>query len=336
MSTCRAHPLLLLTASVALTALAASRAGAAPRLGPPSLYLQDEPHRVAVVEARGVVDDGRAAFVRRQLLLGDRAEEEMPPELVVRMGPEALAAIEIGRTYVLGYTRLRPAARQRRVYEEDPLGPSVVALPGVGDALLDDTPAIRRLVTTPAEGDRRTLEAVLDQLARPGALSQRFAAAELLLRRELQELVTAADVKRLQAVLAAPELDPMAHDVLLRAAEPLAARFGGEWLAEDCRRVLKAHGTELDLHSFVPSLVLTAARILGKVGNRDDVPLLARHLLSNNPGVAKAALPSMAALDPVATGERVRELVARDDLLAETRRVLERYLNQRAEGGQGG
>lgn len=328
----------LFVAALPLLALAlrAPDADAAPRLQPPSHYLQEGPNLVAVAEALTRVDDRHVAFRRIELLSGGAEEAETPRELVLRMSPETIAEVEIGERYLLGYTRWRKAARTRGTYEEDPQGPSIVELPAIGDALLADTPAMRRLVTASARVDRRALDAVLAQLRHPATLSRRFAAGELYLRPELRQLVRQKDLEALGAILADETLDPMTHEILLRAGETLVERLGGEWLAVASRRVLERHGGELDLRSFVPSLVVTAARALGKTGDRGDVELLAKHLTSNNPGVAKAALAAMEGLDLASTRTRVAALVERSDLHVETRRVMEKFLRDHPEAAAEG
>ena len=154
----------------------------------------------------------------------------------------------------------------------------------------------------------------------------RFVAAELLLRPELQEIVAPQDVEVLRKRLRTLAPDPLSRDLLLRAASTVAEREGGAWLAEECRHVLASYGTELDLGSPVPALLVTAAKALGKTGSAKDLKLLEGHFYSNNPGVAKAALTAMDGFDPAATAKAVKKALEKGGLHTESRRAMERYL----------
>jgi len=297
------------------------------RLGPPSEALVKEPHLVVAVEAREVLDGGRVAFERREVLLG----EGVPERIEVRF-EEEVPAVEPGGRYVLGYQTLRRVADSRTLYEDDPEGPSVVRLPVLGDALLEDSPEIRRIVLSAAGDEKATarelLDAVVRQLPRPQVVSLRFVAAELLFRPELQELAGPKEVQVIRERLPTLASDPFSRDLLLQAASTFALVEGGGWLAEESRSVLSSYGTELDLSSGVPSLLVTAAKALAKTGKAADVPLLERHLFSNNPGVAKASLKAMDALDRTAAVAAVKKALAKDGLHAESRRALEAYLSR--------
>ncbi len=307
----------------------ASNAGAA-RLGPPSEYLVKAPHLVVIVEAREKLDDQRVVFERREVLLG----EGIPEQMSVRVDEETFAVVTAGERYLLGYQILRQVARSRTLFEVDPEGPKAVQLPGMGDALLDDTPEMRRIILSAAAAEgaeekattRELLDLVLTQVVRPQAYSVRFVAAELLLRPELQEIVTAKDVEVLRQRLRTLAPDPFSRDLLLRAASTVAEREGSAWLAEECRHVLASYGTELDLGSPVPALLVTAAKALGKTGTAKDLKLLEKYFFSNNPGVAKASLKAMDALDSVATLKAVRKALEGDGLHTESRRALEVYV----------
>lgn len=313
----------------ALAWMAAPDAGAV-RLGPPSEALVKEPHLVVAVEAREVLGDGRVAFDRREVLLG----EGIPERIEVRVEEETLTAVEPGGRYVLGYKTLRRVGRSRTLYEDDPEGPSAVRLPVLGDALFEDTPEIRRIVLSAAakEGSeakataQELLDAVVRQLERPDAFSLRFVAAELLFRPELQELVGAKEARVVRERLRTLESDPFSRDLLLQAASTFSGVEDEGWLAEESRRVLSSYGTELDLSSAVPSLLVTAAKALAKTGTAADVPLLERHLFSNNPGVAKASLSAMDVLDRAVAVAAVKKALGKDGLHAESRRALEAYL----------
>ncbi|MDX1385210.1 MAG: hypothetical protein R3190_16270 [Thermoanaerobaculia bacterium] len=313
------------TTIVLLTALlAAGAAWPSKQLGPPSQFLLQQENKVAAVKALETTDDGLARFERLAALHGETAET-----LTVRMPAEVLERVEVGKSYVLGYTELL-RDRRTHIYGPDPRGPRILGIPAVGEALLDDSPSMRALTTARAEGeelsDRARLDAVLAQLGREDVQARRFVLAELVLWPGLTDLVGEEDREVLARTVSEGNLEPMAHDYLLRAAKPKAKSWGSEWLAEDCRRLLTAYGTELDLLSPVPSLLVIALETLAVTGEPRDLDLAAQHVASNNPGVGRAAFKAMVALNPEEARERADGLLEGDDLHADTRRELLRYL----------
>lgn len=293
--------------------------------------MHEEGNRSAVVRIAEVTPEGRY-----RLEVVERLRGETPDGLVVRLvgNPwESGTLIEPGRTYILGHTD-KPARRSYR-WDTDPEGPRVLGVPGVGPALFESSSAMRTLVRDHPEDapltDRARLDAVLEQLQRSDVQSRRFVLAELALDRGLRELVDEADLELLRATLESGELEPMAHDYLLRAAQPMIDRWGGDWLAADCRRLAAGHGTRLDLASLVPSLLVTAFETLARTGVASDAELGRRHLASNNPGVGKAAFAAIVALDPGMAAEVAAAYGDSDELHPDTRLMLRRYAAQASE-----
>lgn len=307
----------------------APAAQGAKRLGPPSSALRQASHIVVVAEAR-LAGAGRLSLRPRLALFGQAPTEE----IVVRVEGEGPPALAEGETYVVGYTAYRQIPLLRGGLELDPDGPRVLELPGVGPAWFADTPQIRLLVTSPEAEKRALLDAIFGLMAGSEPGGRRFAVLELALRPGLHGAVTAADLGVVQRELRSAE-DPMAREFLLQAARDLAGRFGGAWLAEICRAILAEAGTEYDLTSYVPQLVLTAVQTLEEFGGEEDVPRLAPLLHANNPGVAKAALGALDALAPAAALARALAACRAGDLHPETRRALGRFLEDKGKGSEG-
>jgi hypothetical protein len=173
------------------------------------------------------------------------------------------------------------------------------------------------------------LEAVLSLLAGPDAATQRLVTAELAFRPGQIEQVTESDLETVKAVLASGDLAERAIEYLLRAMTPHVDRLGGDWLADECRHLLESHGVELDLASFVPSLLVVALRTLAVTGNDEDAGLALGHLSSNNPEVGISALEAAAALDPKLTRSTVAAVVDQDTMHPDTRRAIQVFLDAR-------
>jgi hypothetical protein len=275
--------------------------------------------------ARAKEADGKVIFRRVEVLLGEARRRE-----TIRMDEEIWATVVIGETYLIGYTRLRRPPRTHGIYEIDPAGARLLIAPAVGSMLLADTAPLRVLILPPADDEepaaRARLEVVFAALEGEPDVAARFAAAELLFGSALQQVFGEADIAQFSAVITRAASDPQLQDLLLKACVPLAGLAGGEWLAAISRQVLAAHGTKIDFASYVPAVLESAAKALAVVGQGDDASALEPHLRSTHPGVAKAVIASLDALDPAAARRAAAAAVATADLPSENRRVLERYL----------
>lgn len=300
---------------------------AAKRLGPPSLALTAPENRVAVLTAVELSDAGVVFACVAQL------HGETPARIAMRVSARARGGIDIGRSYIIGYTTVRRDPRGRsRDFQLDPEGPRMVELPAVGEALFEDTAAMRRLVRRQEDGkepgEQQILEAIIEQVARPDSRTRTFVLAELMLRPRLADLADEADLEALRATLVDGNLEPQARSYLLSAVAPAAEAGRAGWLAEGCRQVVIEYEPELDLASFVPSLIETAMQTLQGIGRPQDAALLARYLHSNNPGVGIAALGAMAALDESLAVEAARRALEAGGLHSDVRGALERYLGE--------
>jgi len=308
---------LLTFALVALLAVALSEAG--PRLEAPSKYMKQDRYNSAVVRVTEVTENGRFKLEVIENLYGETADG-----LIVRASGGGDGWIEAGKVYIIGHTD-KPARRTYR-YDVDPEGSRILGVPAVGHAVLANTESMRTLVRQHPEDapltDEKRLEAVLEQLGDEDVLSRRFVTAELALDPELRALVDKKQLALLKETVASGVLEPVAHEYLLRAAHPMIDSWGSEWLAEDTRAIVSSHGAELDLVSPIPSLLVTAFKTLQVTGKRADAELARPHVASNNPGVGKAAFSAMVALDEGLAKKAAPELLSREDLHGDIRRVV--------------
>jgi hypothetical protein len=301
---------------------------AAKKLGPPIEDLQSTPDRIRIVvaEAKDKPDKGKIRFAITERLIG-----EAPEEVVLRTGQDSYFDVEPGQSYVVAWTYMR---RNRGViggYEEDPAGPSTVTVLGLGaTTIFEGTPEMRYLfspgvVTDPNAADR-VIAALLTQMRRPDHRTRGLVIAELYLRKDLTEKVSADQARSLQEILQAKDLDDQHRQLLYDTAVRVDPALTTPWLAEDMRNTIQQHGAQYDLRSFVPSLVISAAEGLQQRGNADDIELLGTLLYSNNPGVSKAALAAIDHFDPAAAKARGEQAMKDGGIHDETRRVLTRYL----------
>ena len=324
------------TTPIAVIALFAGPLTAATWVQPPSEILTRNENSAVVVEAIGSGESGAGETVTYRFKTRKVLHGEAEPVLRVRMEAETMDRIEPGARYVLGYTDLLPVPLQKKTFTSDPQGPRIIDMDDAGPALVEDTKAVRRLIATAKSTDPRDAERdvklILRQMDDDQPAALRFVAAELHLRRGLSEKLTSDAGEALDAAWRRAADDPLARYHLLSVTEKQVAVLGPDRVARYAREVLDSHGARLELASYRPLLILTAARALGPVGLNDDLLRLERHLYSNNTGIPKVALPSMAAIDPEATLEAVNRALALEDLNPETRRVLNAYLREAGRG----
>jgi hypothetical protein len=320
----------LVATFVALDILAGSSvANAARSLGPPSKLLGADRNFVAVVTAAEEVAPNRFRFEKRADLVG-----EAPAEVEVRLTGVEPGEVRPGAVYVLGFSSYLRYARFPAQKGDDPEGPKVIELPGVGPALFEDSPAVRQLVRAPQLSAAQVRDAALAQLARPDRRSRRLATFELFFRPPVREAFTAQHADELAVVLNAVALEPLTRDFLLRAAALLPGALQGSWVTSAARRAVAAEeSAELDLSSPVPALLNTALRLLADSRRPDDAALAARFLASNNAAVAEAALKAVEKLAPGTARGHVDQALQHPGLADDTRRLLERFRTQNRQGG---
>jgi hypothetical protein len=301
---------------------------AAKRLGPPIEDLQSTPDRIRIVVAsvREKPAEGNIQFVITERLSG-----EAPDEVLLRTDADTFAGVTVGDPYVVAWTYMR---RNRRViggWEEDPEGPSTVSILGLGStAVFEATPEMRYLFTpgsiTDATAAGKQTDALLAQMKRDDPRARGLVISELWLRKDLTEKFSLDQAKVLQEVLQSKELDNQHRQLLYEAGVLIDPALTSPWLAEDMRKTIRQHGTEYDLLSFVPSLVISAAEGLRQLGNAGDIELLGTLLYANNPGVSKAALAAIDHFDPAAATARAEQALQQGGIHPETRQAMARYL----------
>ena len=155
------------------------------------------------------------------------------------------------------------------------------------------TPSDRREELSP---DAET--AMLLQLAedKTDVRARELAVFELHLRPDLQSVISSDNAKRYAAVASAA--DVRLKNFLLEGAALFPEESRADWLTREWREAVQSYGTELDLNSFVPLLIKNALLNLREAGTASDSEMIAKHLYSNAPGVAKAALNALDAIDP--------------------------------------
>ena len=319
------HRLSTCALSLAIALAVAGAAHAATELKAPVKMLMKGHNRVAVLQAAAKKSDSQIAFKSHKTLYGEPLSE-----VTLRLDETTYSEVEIDQTYVVAFSNIRRNFRFRELREVDPAGFRVLTILGGGPALLDDSPAVRLLFEAdrakelPPSADR--LAAALTTLTSDDDRTRTFGALELSFRPEWIEQMEAEHVASLRRSLRDTRFGPNLRDRLLEVANKLPDARKRPWLAEETRRTLGTLEPQFDLTTFFPRLAVTAITILGAQGNKTDASLVAQFLEANNPGVVEAALEALDELDPDLARSRAAVVLKRQDLHAESRRVLTEYL----------
>ena len=293
----------------------------------PLTALSRPENRVALVRSLGPGPGGQRFAVIAPL------HGEASGELALRTEGLGELCVDPGRRVIVGFTDLlwRPL---ERAFVLDPEGPRLLAVDGVGPALLADHAALHRLL---ARGeslpDAQTVDLLLDLLAVRDPPSRHLAATELQMQPTLWTSFGRKEVRRLRRALEDAVEDTYLRFELLQVAAGLAGlgATDADWVATACRDALADVPVSPDFATHEPALAIFALQAIAERGGAEDAGLVARHLESTHPTVGAAAARSLFAVDPEQARVLAAEALARGTLHAEARQTLEALL-RRVEG----
>ena len=314
---------------ILLIAIALSSAAgyAARPLGPPIAELFKNDNRIA----RGVLVD-RPAAQKITLRVDDYVYRSDVKTLTLNVDKEVFASVTEGREYLVVFSRLQRNRLLRDQWEINPQGPALVSVRGLGTpAIYASTEAIRTLLRPPEQRPELSADAatgLLITLAENSAdgRARELGIFELYLRDDLQATISAANARRF-AVLAAAA-GPRLKNFLLQAATHFPKQRREPWLSSAFRQSVADYGSVLELNSYVPLLVKNALLGLGGAATADDAQMITKHLYSNAPGVARAALAALDAIAPHGALEAAKQALENQRIAPVTRRLLRRYISQ--------
>jgi len=257
-------------------------------------------------------------------------------ELVnLKVDDHVFADVEVGKEYVLVFSRFRKNRLVRDEWEVNPEGPALIEARGLGTpAIYANNAAILTLLTPPDNRDelsKDTETSMLLSLAENDGdgRAKELAIFELYLRNDLQGAISGNNAERYAALTMSAV--PRLKNFLLQGARTFPEKYRTPWLGQEYRKVVAAYGTELDLNSDVPLLVKNSLSGLGKEGTVDDLEMIGTHLYSNAPGVARAALQALDAIDPRKALTLAQQAVQSDQIHVVTRRELTSFIEQYAD-----
>jgi len=300
---------------------------AARPLGPPIAEFFNDRNRIVTAVATVKSSDNKIVMRIVDYLY---LEDDNQTTIVVDVN--VFADVEIGTEYVIVFSRLRKNRLLRDEWEVNPDGPTLVKTRGLDTPAIYTSNAAIATLLTPHRRDALSADAETSMLLSiaddDGDFRAReLAIFELYLRPDLQNAMSADNARRYAAVTS--DADARLKNFLLEGAKNFPEKRRSPWLEREFRGVIAAHGNVLDLNSDIPLLVKNSLLGLRDGGTEQDLDMIARHLYSNAPGVARAALAAMNDIDPRQAFALAQKALETDDIHEVTRRELTRYVNER-------
>ncbi len=300
---------------------------AARPLGPPIAEFFKGDNRVA----RGVVVE-KPADNKITIRVSDYLYQSDDGVLILSVDTDVFAEVKVGTEYVFVFSRLRKNRLLRDEWEVNPDGPALVKARGLDTpAIYTNNVAIAALLEPTDGRDELSVDAETSMLLRLAENSgdgraRELAVFELYLRHDLQSAISGNNAERYATITRS--VDPRLKNFLLEGARRFPEERRAFWLRLQYREVVTAHGTELELNSHIPLLIKNSLSGLREEGTVDDLEMIGKHLYSNAPGVAKAALSALDAIDPQQALARAQQAVQANKIHLVTRRALTTYIKQ--------
>ena len=252
--------------------------------------------------------------------------------LNLKVSAEVFNDVKIGAEYVFVFSRMRKNALLRDEWEVDPEGPGLVKARGLETpAIYESNVALLALLRAPdRRGELTTNEetSLLLSVAENNVdnRARELAIFELYLRGDLQSSISRDNAQRYAMITASA--DPRLKNFLLQGARHFPEGHRAAWLGREYRETVAAYDAALDLNSDIPLLIKNSLLGLREEGAPKDLEVIGRHLYSNAPGVAGAALEALDAIDPRQALVLAEQAVKTDKIHLVTRRELKTYIKE--------
>ncbi len=292
-------------------------------VGPPLSELSGRWNQVmaATLIARQAPD--QLQFQCLQVLHGEPARR-----ITLAVDASVFAQLSVDQNYVVAYTASMQHPQYREMRVQIPDGPKVLQIKGVTlSAVFADHPGLRQLVLA-APDSHHTLATLLALMGSTDPGTRLLASAEIFARPGLHALFTAADARVFQANAQADIMRGEALQIALHAAARIPAIAEQSWLMALRRSVIRGAPVRMALASPQPLLVRTALLGLAPQASQHDAVSARALLVSNAPGVAKAALRVLVEIDPAQARNAAQVALRETNLHSEIRRALGAYLRR--------
>ncbi|MCO7227279.1 hypothetical protein [Pleionea sp. CnH1-48] len=294
----------------------------------PPVKVLVNPYNV-VVEAKAVsdIENGKVVFEIKETLFG-KSEDKV----TLRLNEAATEAFKKGQTYLIVYSHImkHPIVRDEKV--QDPDGPRILNYMLLRAAMFDTNKEVKALFDAQIQGapkkPSQMVALLLKQMKSNNPLNRQIGIFELHMQPKWLPHFTDKQRSEFKEVIAGGTLSNEMQTYALKSFLKMDVDSDKEWLAEQARSIIKQHGSQVKLASFVPGLIIEAADVLGSVGTKEDIKMLNGLLDSNSPSVARTAFQSMAKLDENSAKTLAQIAVNERTLLNDTRRILENYIKK--------
>lgn len=256
-------------------------------------------------------------------------ETETENALAINVDASTLDYVESGKRYIVAYSLTRKHPQFRDIRYLDPKGPYAVGIRGLPFvAVFEAVPPLETLYAGVSE-PAKELGLVLELLTSTDERLRQLAALELMFRPDLQGVVTSEQLPVLAEALRPGYLPTQARDYMVQGVVEIPEALRKPWLQEQLMSILSEFGPEMELTSYVPTLTVSTLRGLKPVAEPDMVEKIAPFLYSNAPGVVRAALQAIEAVDEDLAVQTAKIVLVEGSGDPNSERVLRQFLKDK-------
>ena len=300
---------------------------------PPIETYYNAHNTIALLKAEKKLANDSISFKTMETVLGEDTDS-----IVLTTSSKSYKSIEIGKAFLIVYTKYQKNPLIRKVTELIPSGPKILSTNFVGDALFQPTKNLMTIMKSPQLDDKNDkrlkqdelIDLLLQESQQINSANRNFAILQLSRQKGLLAALSHGQGLQLFKQLK-KEGWPDKHLSLLVEAGAREGSVLDLSLKQLCSKTITGFPQRFDLTSMQPHLALSCTSLFRRIGQVEDLKVLSSLLTRNNPGVAKAAFKTMSAIDREASLSQAQALLQTQGtfspkLLPEVDRFLQRQL----------
>ena len=280
-------------------------------------------NQLVVAQGKSDIVDGKAEFKITSTLWG-KNEADL---IQLRLNEAAQKFYRKGNQYLIAYSSLMKHPIVRDEIVADPKGARIVDYFYLQSALFNYNKELKELFSELTDSksltEKKRISLLVKQLGEDNLFNQQLAVFEFFQNASYLANMSEADKEAFKKMIATAKQDNEILTLALKFYRQSDDDKDIQWLADFSRKLIKSHGSQLKLTSYIPGLIKEAAGLLGQANNASDVELLSSLLDSNSPSVARTAFYSMHKINQGEAKQLAKVALKKQTLLQDTRRLLQ-------------
>lgn len=293
---------------------------ARPELGPPSIKLRANLANIAVAELSDISPDYQLTFQMQRNL-----HNEAEPVIVIRSDKLTSNMLEVGKSYVIGYTTWR-VKRFPRVASSRADGGVIAHLPGASPAIFELSPLLIKMfewdVDESLQSPAAMLPIILQGMASDNPQLQDFFSTELVTRPSLYQQLSSKQKQQIEAHLADSDYAPESRSLMLSDSFFCGQVIGQAKRTHIAQEIVTSQPVNIDAGSADGSLVSTAMHILQQSQQPAHAQMAQRWLSSNQPALVESAAAVIYELKPETLINALKQAMSQQSLQPHTKDTL--------------